>query len=411
VKDGSTDDRAALHSALSFLQNVNGLITLSPGYYAISDAVILSYSKVAIQGAGNNISYLKVTGTNKNGMVLNGTAGSRLSNITLRDFSIISNAPSTGQGLGINFSAFTIAERLQVQDFLAGVRLEGATNSQFTKVGATYTGSSNGFVGFNIYGGASGATSANSSSILRDCYASGVSGLTGQIGFRLYGSYMSDVQLDTCETALTNYGYYVDYSTAPNYNIDIIIRNPIVDRYFTQGILVNALPSNGILQIIGGYSNPDTLGSAAQNIYLANCGGAITIIGHEFLAVTNTIHTDGLYMTGCVGVSVSGCVFSMLDRGIFSNASGYCTFTGNIFRGGNPSSFSKCIYAVGNSRIMINGNIFSGATNAVTIDATSVGCGIVGNTVDLMTVASSFVNNSSGPVGGSDGGLGLNSGI
>lgn len=411
VKDGTTDDTAAFNAAMNFLQYTKGLIQLAPGYYAISNSVLIAYSGIVIQGAGNNVSFIKVTGTNGNGVIVNGTSSSRLSNIMLRDFSIIAASPSTGLGLGLNFAAFPIVERMQIQDFLNGVYMEGATNSQLTKVGATYTGSSNDFIGFNIYGGVSGAISANASSILRDCYASGAAGLTGQIGFKLHGSYMSDVQLDTCETALTNYGYYLDYSIAPDYNVDIIIRNPIVDRYYTQGILVNALPSNGILQIIGGYTNPETTGAPAQNIYLNNCVGAITTVGHEFMALTNIIYTDGLYMIGCSGVSVSGCIFSMLNRGIHAVSSGYSTFTSNIFMGRNPSSFSSCIGIVGGARIMVNSNTLSGASSGVVIDATSSGCGIVGNTANVATVATRFTNNGSGAIGGVDGSTGLNSGV
>lgn len=414
VKDGSTDDRAAFQAALRFLRNVGGLIQLQAGFYAISDRISIDYNNITIQGAGNNTSWIKVTGANKNGIVVNGVSGNAIRNVMLRDFSVILATVATSSCIGIYlyYTAFPIVERVQIHDFLIGVLMEGATNSQITKVGATYTGgATNGFVGFNIYGGASGASAANASSILRDCYASGTPGLTGQIGFRLYGSYMSDVQMDTCETALTNYGYYVDYSSAPNFNVDIIIRNPIIDRFYTQGILVTALPSNGILQIIGGYTNPDTLGYATQNLYLDGCVGAVNVVGHEFMALTNTIYTDGVYATNCTGLTVSGCVFSMLNKGVYMNACGYSVITGNVFRGGNPSSFSKMVEVIGGARVMVNGNSFDGATEAVTIDATSDGCGIVGNTANVATTATRFTNSGTNPVGGANGSTGLNSGI
>jgi parallel beta-helix repeat protein len=414
VKDGTTDDLTAFQKAFSFLQNVGGLVQLQAGYYAISDQLNISYNRITVQGAGNNITYFKVTGTNKNGIKINGTSSvSTINNITLRDFSIIlaTAATATSFGLNLNFAVFPIVERIQVQDFLFGVRMEGATNSQLTKVGATYTGSTNGFIGFSVYGGASGATSANASSLLKDCYASGVSGLTGQIGFKVYGSYMSDVQFDTCETALTNYGYSLDYSTAPNYNVDIIIRNPIVDRYFTQGILVNALPSNGVLQIIGGYTNPNTLGAAAQNIYLSSCVGAINVIGHEFIAPSNIIYTDGLYMLSCTGVTIANNLFSTLNKGVYASSCGYCVISGNIFRGGNPSAFTKMIDIIGGTKMMVNGNSFNGATLGVSIDATSDACGIVGNTANVSTVGTRYSNAGTNPIGGATGSTGLNSGV
>jgi hypothetical protein len=412
AKDGSTDDLPAFEMAIECIRNVGGIIQLQSGFYAISDELSIDYDDITIQGAGNNASWIKVTGTNKNGIKINGVSGTPIRNIMLRDFSIILATAATGSSFGLNlyFCAFPIVERMQIHDFLYGLRMEGATNSQITKVGATYTGATNGFIGFPIYGGATGAASANASSILKDCYASGVFGLTGQIGFKIYGSYMSDIQFDTCETALTNYGYSLDYTTAPSYNVDIIIRNPIVDRYFTQGILVNGLPDNGILQIIGGYTNPDTLGATAQNMYFEDCIGAINVVGHEFMALTNTIYTDGIFATNCSGLTIANNVFSMLNRGVNANAIGYSLITGNVFRGGNPSSFSTMVRIIGGARVMVNGNSFDGATQAVSFDATSDGCGVVGNTANVATVGTRFTNAGTNPVGGADGSTGLNSG-
>ena len=413
VRNGSTSDLPAFNMAVYFLKDVTGVIQLMPGTYAIDNVWNIGYHQIAVQGAGNNISFIKSTGTNANGISVTGTSGSHIRNVMLRDFSLILGTAATSYcfGLQLTFTAFAIVERMQVQNFLYGVRLEGATNSQLTKVGATYTGATNGFIGFLLYGGASGATSANASSILKDCYASGVGGLSAQEGFRIYGSYMSDLQLDTCETALTNYGFNIDYSAAPSFNVDIIIRNPIIDRYYTQGIICQGLPSNGILQIVGGYSNPETTGSAAQNMYFANCVGSITITNHEFMALTNAIYTSGLYATGCSGLSISNNTFSMLDKGVQLVSSGYSVIGGNIFKGGNPSSFSYMVSVIGGARIMVNGNSFDGATQGVYIDATSSGCGIVGNTAKTTTVATRFTNLGSGPIGGTDGSTGLNSGI
>jgi len=413
VKDGSTSDLAAFQAAIRCLRNVGGIIQLQSGFYAIADELAIGFDDITIQGAGNNASWIKVTGTNKNGVKINGVGGAPIRNIMLRDFSIILATPATALCFGLNlyFCVFPIVERMQVHDFLVGVRMEGATNSQITKVGSTYTGSTNNFWGFHVFGGASGGASANASSILRDCYVSGVAGLTGQIGFNVTGSYMSDVQFDTCETALTNYGYSLGYTSAPNFNVDIIIRNPIVDRYSVQGILVFDLPSNGILQIIGGYTNPDTTGAAAQNMYFQNCVGAINVVGHQFMALTNTATTEGLFATGSSGLTISDNVFSMLNKGVRLNSTGYSVISGNVFRGGNPSSFSKMVEIVGGARVMVNNNSFNGATEGVTIDATSDGCGIVGNTANVATIATRFTNNGTNPIGGANGSSGLNSGF
>jgi parallel beta-helix repeat protein len=411
VKDGSTNDLVAFQKALSFLQNTGGIIELQAGTYAIADELAIGYNRITIQGAGNNVSWVKVTGTNKNGIKINGVSGTPIRNVMLRDFSIILGtvATSTSFGLNLNYTAFAIVERMQVQDFLYGVRMIGAGNTQLTKVGSTYTGATNGFIGFVIYGGTT-AADGNPSSILRDCYSSGVSGLTGQIGFKVYGVYMSDVQFDTCETALTNYGYSLDYASAPNYNVDIIIRNPIVDRYFTQGILVTGLASNGTLSILGGYSNPDTTGATAQNIYLSACNGPVLIEGHEFMCPTNYAYTTGLYAINSQNVIVNGNSFNENLYGIEMTSVGYSQIIGNVFNNATHAA-TKMVKIIGGARVMVNGNVFNGyATQGVSIDATSSGCGIVTNTANVTNIGTRFTNAGGAPVGGTDGSTGLNSG-
>ncbi|CAB4152108.1 Pectate lyase superfamily protein [uncultured Caudovirales phage] len=410
VKDGTTDDQPAFALAIEYLKNVGGIIQLQSGHYAIDNPIEVLYNHITIQGAGNNVSWIDVTSPSVNGIEIVGVSGTPIRNVMLRDFSIISDTfGSSNVGITMFYTAFVIVERMQIHDFIIGVYMKGAGNTQLDTIGATYTGTNNGFVGFNIYGGVS-ASDGNPSSNFRRCYTSGVTGKTGQIGFRIYGVYMSDLQFELCETALTNYGYVIDYTSAPNYNVDIIIRNPIVDRYFAQGILVNALPANGMLQIIGGYTNPDTLGAAAQNIYLDDCLGATNIIGHEFMAPTNLIYTDGVRMLNSTGVTISGCIFSMLNKGVSATGCGYSLITGNVFRGGNPSSFLKMIEIIGGARMMVNGNSFDGATEGVTIDATSDGCGIVGNTANVSTVGTRYTNLGTSPIGGANGSSGLNSG-
>lgn len=411
VKNGTTDDLNAFNDAVAFLQNTGGVIQLEAGFYAISDELSIGYNDITIQGAGNNVSWVKVTGTNKNGIKINGVSGTPIYNIMLRDFSIILGTVATSgcYGLNLNYTAFAIVERMQIQDFLYGVRMIGAGNSQLTKIGSTYTGATNGFIGFAIYGGAS-AADGNPSSILRDCYSSGVSGLTGQIGFKVYGVYMSDLQFDTCETALTNYGYSLDYTSAPDYNIDIIIRNPIVDRYFIQGILVNGLASNGTLSILGGYTNPNTTGTTAQNIYLNACNGPVLIEGHEFVCPTNYAYTTGLYAVNSQNVIVNGNSFHENLYGIEMTSTGYSQIIGNVFNNAVHAA-TKMIKIIGGARVMVNGNVFNGyATEGVDIDATSSGCGITTNTANVTNIGTRFVNAGSSPIGGADGSTGLNSG-
>jgi hypothetical protein len=411
VKDGSTNDQPAFTSAIYFLKNVGGIIQLQAGNYAVTSAISIGNNKITMQGAGNNSSYIKVIGTNINGISIIGTSGTPIRNIMLRDFSVISATPgSTNYGLTLFYTAFAIVERMQIQDFNIGIYMKGATNTQLDTIGATYTGSSNNFIGFNVFGGTS-AADANFSSNFRRCYASGVSGLTGQIGFRLYGVYMSDLQFELCETALTNYGFSLDYSSAPDFNVDVIIRNPIIDRYFIQGIIVTGLAANGTLDIMGGYTNPDTTGATTTNIYLLNCAGVVKIEGHQFQALTNYAYTTGVYSQNSSNEIILGNSFQECLKGVVFNSEGYSTITGNVFNNAVHAA-TAFVQVNGGARIMVTGNSFNGyATNGVTIDNASSGCGIVANTSNVTNIGTRYSNLGSSPIGGTDGSTGLNSGV
>jgi hypothetical protein len=69
------------------------------------------------------------------------------------------------------------------------------------------------------------------------------------------------------------------------------------------------------------------------------------------------------------------------------------------------------IKIIGGARVMVNGNVFNGyATQGVSVNATSDGCGIIGNTANVTNIGTRFTNAGTSPVGGADGSTGLNSG-
>lgn len=397
-RDGSTNDQPAFAAAMSFLQNTGGTVQMQAGTYAVSSSVQINYNKICLQGAGNNITYIKALGATTAGVGAYGVAGtSFVSNLMLRDFSLISSVPGTSNvGLDLSYTAFAIVERMQVQDFLIGVQLLRATNSQITKVGATYTGTTNGFIGFNILGG--GTTGGNASSILKDCYASGSAGYSST-GFKFSGVYMADLQFDNCETAVTDYGYYLEYSTAPNFNEDVIIRNPIVDRFKYQGILINALPANGSLSILGGWSNPNTTGAETDAIYLSSCAGLLRISNHQFCADTNYANATGIFATGSVGYKIGGCTFKDQKLGVKLVSSGYGSVIDCLFKNASGRTASYQIQGISDARTMVNGCTFDGyATQAVLFDSGSTGSGIVNCNANVSNITTRFTNSSTGGI-------------
>ncbi len=409
VNDGTTDCASAFNAAVYYLQYVGGVIDMLGGTYSVASTVTINKNKITLQGAGNNSTYIKAASASVYPIIVSGTTSVQVSNVMLRDFSIIaSNSNNTTVGLQLYYTAFAIVERMQIQDFSIGMSFLRASNSQVSKVGATYTGANNGFIGFDINGG--GTSGGNASSILRDCYTSGVSGKTNQSGFKMYGVYMSDFQFQMCETALTNYGFLFDYSTAPDYNIDVIVQNPIIDRYSTQGIYVHDLASGGVFMVYGGYTNPDTLGVASDNMLIENCAGRVVVTNHQFVAPTNYAYTYGVRAVNSFSFVISNNAFYELFEGVKTTACGYSQITGNVFKG-TTHAFNKMVNVIGGARMMITSNAFDGlATNGVVIDATSDGCGIVGNCANVATIGTRYTNNGTNPVGGTAGATGLNSG-
>ena len=424
VNNGTTDCAPAFNAAVYYLQNVGGIIDMLGGTYLIRSTVTINKSYITLQGAGNNNTIIKTSDSTVYALFVGGSVGSPTRNVMLRDFSITSYAPSTTTiGLQLYYTAFPIVERMQISDFLYGVSMQQATNTQLTKVGATYSGLTNNTRGFSINGDGGGNPSSN----LRDCYTNSSvsptnSTLTGQTGFYVYGTYMSDLQFDNCETAKTNYGFFFDYSTVTGgTDIDIIVRNPIVDQYWNQGIFVNGLPTGGTISILGGYSNPaatNTVGTTCESIYLNSCIGRVLIEGHAFENPANyaSTHVYGIKAISSTGVIINGNSFSNLYGGVYGNSFGYSQIIGNIFKysdnhtgGGSTYTF---VQVFGGARVMVSNNAFDGyADIGVYFDSTSDGCGIVGNCADTAHITTRFSNNGTNPVGSANGSTGLNSGV
>jgi hypothetical protein len=417
-RDGATADQAAFNTGYSYLANVGGSIQMAGGTYAVSGAGINNIkSKVRLIGAGQNETLIKSTGTNPGCISAVGTSGTPLSNLYFQDFNIQSATPgTTNTGILLQYTALARLSNIQVLDFFQGVYMQRATNTFFIEMGATYSGATNGFIGWVIDGGGTGA-GGNESSTWRDCYVSGTgayNGPTGQIGYKAYGAYVSDLYWSNCATAFTNYGYYLDYSTATAGGYaDVTIHNPVVDAFTAQGIFVNQMPAQQMLTIIGGWVDPVSMIAETDSIYINACAGNVNITGTQFSGEANYAYAIGVRVIGSKSVKVSACSFNDHNYSIKESSSSFCVYSGNAFVNQSAHAATAQIAITGSTRSMCVGNSHDGyATNTITADNTSTGVGVVGSTLNAATLAAPrIVNSSSGPIGGSDGSLGLNSGV
>lgn len=415
--DGATSDTAAFNNAYGYLGSLGGVIEMASATYALATPINNVKPRVELTGPCPNGALLLVTGTNQGGIVAAGSSGSPIASPSFKKFNITSNtAGTTNTGIILQYTALARLEDIQITNFFQGMYMQRATNTFQYRMGTAYTAATNGFIGWVIDGGGTGV-GGNASSTWRDCYCQGsaaYNGPTGQIGFKPYGAYVSDLYFSNCATAETNYGYYLDYSsaTAGGY-ADIIIQNPVVDGFTAQGIFVNQMPAQQMLTVIGGWIDPVSVLAETDGIYLNACIGRVKVIGVQFSGEANYAYAVGVRVINSVGASVSGCVFNDHNYSIKESGSSFCIYQGNSLVNASSHPATAQISITGGARTMCVANSHDGyATNSVVADNTSTGVGVTSSTFNAATLAAPRVlNNSSGPIGGSDGSTGLNSGV
>jgi hypothetical protein len=417
LKDGASDDLSSCKACNELLKNVGGLVVMQPGTYAINGPINNFYSRIGWKGAGQGITTLKQIASNSDGIQCVGTAGSIIANTIFEGFNIVSNVSgSTNTGLILQYTALAKVRDMQIMEFFQGVFMQKATNTFFERVGASYNSNKNSTIGWVIDGGGTPA-GGNASSSWRDCFVdASVNTGTGKIAFKASGAYVSDLYFSNCSSAFCDYGYSMDYSTATAGGYaDVIIENPVIDSYSAQGIYVLNMPEQQMITIKGGWINPKSTGSENNGVRVENSAGRVKLIGTQISGQNNFASgaAIGVRVVNSKGVVVSGCSFQDNNIHIRESGSALCVYSENSFDNvvGKPATVQ--ITLAGSSRSICTGNTHDGyATNSVLADNTSTGVGVTCSVFNAATLsAPRVVNSSSGPIGGTDGSTGLNSGV
>lgn len=411
LRNGTSDDSSAINACYTFLNNVGGVISLAPGNYGLARAIVASVHRVSLVGAGLETTTLTMLLNGHDGIDCTGAQGNPINTPVFSGFSLNASPQSTsGAGINLTYTALGKLQDIQVNGFINGYNQVGATNTFFTRCGASYAGTVSNFIGFNING--SGNVGGNASSVYRDCYVqgSGTSG-TACIAFRAYGTYVSDLYFDNCASAECNYGFELDYTTATAGGYaDIELVNPVVDGYSQQGILVVSLPSEQKLTIVGGWLNSLYTGIESDGIYLNSCIGQVSITGVQIQGEGNAANVEAIRIINSIQVTVSNCMFSNCVRAIYETGSQQCLYQGNQISNSQLNA-ANMMYLVGTLGAVIQGNSFVGNANSIVfVDNTSASAAVIGNTMALATAASRISNNATLPVGGANGSTGLNIG-
>ena len=433
VGDGTTDDRAAIQSAINSAKTV----FFPAGTYRVGAALTVWDSYSALIGH-ESLPTIKVVGTGYSGPVVSvQSAGdninefSRIENIKFL-FDKNSGGPATYSstpnetncGVSINGSLAPTAsatnrvlrfkmENCRVLGFSNAINLKETTNTLLRRViiehntdeSSTTLSSSNIYCGVNFDGtpGQVGGISPQASVELHQVIfnGSGAPTNTTSMGFRVTGQDPRDIFFEGCETAHGNYGWFIDPSD-DDYNIDIHINRPIVDAVDTTGIYVKDWNGYGALTINGGYVVKDANNSGSgiwvENSRGVNITGGIQVLG---VSLNNVANDDGIRIKNSKICSVSSSTIMNCRYGISLEDSSNCSVTGNIvgaeigaFTGGTNPVLSDAIRIFGNSdNNTITGNTIKGASstykysNGILINASTCEENMVSsNVIDDSTV-------------------------
>ena len=433
VGDGTTDDRAAIQSAINSAKTV----FFPAGTYRVGAALTVWDSYSALIGH-ESLPTIKVVGTGYSGPAVSvQSAGdninefSRIENIKFL-FDKNSGGPATYSstpnetncGVSINGSLAPTAsatnrvlrfkmENCRVLGFSNAINLKETTNTLLRRViiehntdeSSTTLSSSNIYCGVNFDGtpGQVGGISPQASVELHQVIfnGSGAPINTTSMGFRVTGQDPRDIFFEGCETAHGNYGWFIDPSD-DDYNIDIHINRPIVDAVDTTGIYVKDWNGYGALTINGGYIVKDANNSGAgiwvENSRGVNITGGIQVLG---VSLNNVTQDDGIRIKNSKICSVSSSTIMNCRYGISLEDSSNCSVTGNIvgaeigaFTGGTNPVLTDAIRVFGNSDAnTITGNTIKGASasykysNGILINASTCEENMVSsNVIDDSTV-------------------------
>ncbi len=412
LRDGVNDDAPAINSSYYLLTNVGGTISLAPGTYGLQTSINASIPKVNLLGAGVVTTNLNMLNTSHEAIDCIGVQGTPIATPVFTGFSVncTPTQSTTTVGINLNYTALAKLTDIQVNGFLYGYNQIGATNTFFTRCGASYAGVVSGFIGFNING--SNNVGGNASSVYRDCYvqSSDTQG-TGCIAFHAYGDYVSDLYFSNCASARCNYGYVLDYSSAMagGYS-DIVIQNPVVDFYTAQGIQVINMPANQKLTIQGGWINSASVGVETDAFYVSGCLGQISISNAQVQGEGNVSNVMGVRVINSRQLAVQGCMFSNCVRAVYETGSAACIYQGNTVSN-LTNSAANMMYLVGTTGALVQGNSFAGnASSIILVDNTSSSASVIGNIMTQVVAASRISNNAATAVGGANGSTGLNLG-
>lgn len=424
--DGMADDTAALQRAL----DAHPLVLLPPGTYRISDTLVLRRSGGGLIGSGA-LPVLRMDQPGRCALRLTPPKNDLAAWIRLDNLDIalgpgvepaydlnpnaggcaiaIDGAGSTAHAAGVQRA---ILRNLRLHGWACGVWMRRHVNTLLERVVVEHwrrgTKASGGrYVGFSLAGDPAASPpgagiSPQASVELVQCLFNGDGAPPGvsSIGFHVHGPDVRDIYFDRCETATCDYGWLIESNTG-DYNWNIHIRRPLVDRFARHAIALRDLSGPAAVSVQGGYTVPSPQAGAA--IDARNCSGLSVAGGIQVLGVAGDgARSQGLRLERCRNSTISGLTLFNNSVGIELHDCGACAVSGCNLHG--ASSFFErqplldtAILVSGASRgCLISGNTIAGVDAArryasgIVVEPSASDCLVVDNSVDPLSVAEPY---------------------
>ena len=159
------------------------------------------------------------------------------------------------------------------------------------------TGGADKYYGFFVDGSINiGLAGGNASLYLEGCNSS-MGGLSFADSNGLYANLaFTDLFVYEFETVRHSIGINIQgnaSTTSPYSNLDLQIRNPVIDAYELYGIFFNNVNESGACEVIGGYTAPLTGGTASCGILISSCTGSVAIHGTQMI-MAQSAATNGV---------------------------------------------------------------------------------------------------------------------
>jgi hypothetical protein len=222
----------------------------------------------------------------------------------------------------------------------------------------------------NLYGffvDSSGAVGSPSLRLRNNVVANNLGNPGGGLttyGLVATGSLPSDLHVDHMETALLNYGLYINSSGSPSTDIHIV--DSVFDSCYTSCISINGISSLGSVTVLGGWS--ELLASSSSPAVDIESSNNVKIMGHDVFAASTV---------GTVFTAHTGSDIQLIGNTVYATASSAIVFNGitsgqiesNSILGATATTLINVIASVDAA---IGSNSLEGAaTNGIVLDSSS----------------------------------------